>query len=450
MKRGVMAVCLSLFAAGALRAAAPAARWDVIPYQRVSGSFAAGVVAFHESGVTVTFSVNGKKAFVASEPTLNARTGVREYVFPLDASKYPDGKLVLGAVAEARGGSSRTLPDLTLYADARKTQGSRKVAFVDPANGNEFQDGTRASPVKTIRQGLRKAGDGGTVYLLAGDYSLKMLGGGLKRSFWTTVTPAPGVDRSQVKVGAGRPGTEKLRFVGLDLSIDTMAGYDSIVKGENGKTMAWFDGCTFSNAQGRWGGEVSPFGNGLRAFVTGGETFSTARGPFAEIVRGHTVREIASDAFLGENSLVVNCRVEGIDPGTTGAMPDFFRMKAPPGKWAGDAILYGVEGTDCKCRLFSGQRCRDVAVVDVSIEATGGDLLHSQFMNEAENLLFANVSTEGQDWQWMKAKNKKINFAPKDVRLFNVKTKGFDGYEPVDGTGGLLIADRPGLFGRED
>jgi hypothetical protein len=71
-------------------------------------------------------------------------------------------------------------------------------------------------------------------------------------------------------------------------------------------------------------------------------------------------------------------------------------------------------------------------------------------MNEAENLLFANVSTEGQDWQWMKAKNKKINFAPKDVRLFNVKTKGFDGYEPVDGTGGLLIADRPGLFGRED
>ena len=43
---------LALAAASAL-AARPVARWDVVPDQRVSGTFLAGVCAFHENGVRV-------------------------------------------------------------------------------------------------------------------------------------------------------------------------------------------------------------------------------------------------------------------------------------------------------------------------------------------------------------------------------------------------------------
>jgi hypothetical protein len=44
---------------GERAAARPVARWDVVPDQRVSGVFRAGVCAFHEDGVRVAFSLNG-------------------------------------------------------------------------------------------------------------------------------------------------------------------------------------------------------------------------------------------------------------------------------------------------------------------------------------------------------------------------------------------------------
>ena len=40
--------------------ARPVARWDVVPWQRVSGVFNAGVVAFHESGVKVEFALRAQ------------------------------------------------------------------------------------------------------------------------------------------------------------------------------------------------------------------------------------------------------------------------------------------------------------------------------------------------------------------------------------------------------
>ena len=80
-------------------AARPVARWDVIPDQRVSGIFRAGVCAFHEDGVSVEFRVNGDIAYVTEKPTLNPRTGVWEYVFPVNTALLPDGPVTLGARA---------------------------------------------------------------------------------------------------------------------------------------------------------------------------------------------------------------------------------------------------------------------------------------------------------------------------------------------------------------
>ena len=101
---------LSFLAAGALFAGRPIARWDVIPYQRVSSVFKAGVVAFHEKAVTVEFTVNGRPAHTATKPELNGRTKVWEFVFPFDASKLPDGPVQLGAKVTAEGEAPYTLP----------------------------------------------------------------------------------------------------------------------------------------------------------------------------------------------------------------------------------------------------------------------------------------------------------------------------------------------------
>ena len=49
MKKSIL--LLSAVLAGAAFAARPIARWDVVPYQRISGTFKAGVVAFHEKSV---------------------------------------------------------------------------------------------------------------------------------------------------------------------------------------------------------------------------------------------------------------------------------------------------------------------------------------------------------------------------------------------------------------
>ena len=190
--RRLAVLAFALAGAGALWAAKPVARWDVVPYQRVKGVFNAGVVAFHEKGVTVEFTVNGKKAFTAAKPTLNPRTGVCEYVFPFDARKFKDGPVEIGATAKAEGQEPTALDPITLYANGKGTQGSAKTIFVDSVNGNEFQDGTRERPVKSLKRGVARAGDGGTVLLLSGDYPLRMVGGGVGRSFWTTIRPAPG------------------------------------------------------------------------------------------------------------------------------------------------------------------------------------------------------------------------------------------------------------------
>ena len=101
MKKTLVAAVAAM-AAGQAFAARPVARWDVVPHQRISGVFNAGVVAFHEDGVKVTFDVGGRK-FTAEEPKLNARTGVWEYFVPIDAAKLPDGPVAVKAVATTLG-----------------------------------------------------------------------------------------------------------------------------------------------------------------------------------------------------------------------------------------------------------------------------------------------------------------------------------------------------------
>ena len=436
----IFMLAAAVVASGALYAVRPVAHWDVIPYQRVSKTFKAGVVAFHEKGVTVDFTVNGKKAASVDRPQFNPRTKVSEHFFVFDASKYKDGPVTVGATATTPGEEPYRLPDIVLYANSKRTLGSRGTCWVDPVNGNDFAEGTKDAPVKYMKQAVNIAGDGGTVYLMPGVYQSKMIGGGVARKYWTLVMPAPGVDRSQVKFASGRTGTDKLHFKNVEMFCNVKSGYGTVVMGESGDTIAWFDNCRFYNKHGRSDGATTPFGNKLRAFVTGGTTENIGTGPFAEIVRGHEISGISGDAFGGSGGLLVNCRVKDVDASGNDLERDFFLAFATGDNWVHDTIVYNCEVSGCNGRAFSGTRFRDSALVNVTVDSCAPSTVHTQFFGPVENVLFVNVAVRNQGWQWMTLRDGRANFVPKDVRLLGVEADGFSGYETDDGSAGLTIS----------
>ncbi|MBE6382776.1 MAG: hypothetical protein E7049_07175 [Lentisphaerae bacterium] len=422
-------------------AARPVARWDVVPYQRVAGQFKMGVVAFHEKGVQVEFTINGRDTYTADKPTMNDRVGVYEYVLPLETSRYEDGPIAISATVTTEGEPPTRLPYLQLYVNNKKTQGSQKVVWVDSTNGNEFSDGTKQSPVQSIKRGIALAGDGGTLYLMPGEYSAKMLGGGTERKFWTTVQPAPGHRRSEIKIKGGRTGTEKLRFHLVELYCDISEGFGKIIMGEGGSTMGWFDGCKMYNRQGRWSGETEPFGNKLRAFVTGGETSAMTKGPDAELIRGHVLKSLAGNAFFGSDRLIVACRAIDIDAGETSQEADFYRGTAFAPNWIHGVILYNVSCLDCKARAISGIRMRDSAFINVTVRTSAGSLVHSYFSDMLDNLLFRNLKIEGQDWVWMQGNDGRAAVIARDVRFLGCSIPQMSGFEPLDGSHGILVTE---------
>ena len=415
MKRILPSLLAGLFVLpAAVHAARPVARWDVIPDQRIDGVFRAGVCAFHEEGVQVAFSLNGKAVGVAREPTLNPRTKVWEFVFPVDTAKLPDGPIVLGARAAVPGHDDEAydLPDLPLYANGKGTLSVPDIVWADAVNGDDANPGTEAQPMRTLAAAVRKTPSGGTVRLKAGVYIPQGLGGG-NRPYWTTIEAAPGVPRDDVEIGPGRPSTNRLRFRGITLFCEAEKGYFPILSGDNGHTCVWLDDCKAWNKKGRWAANANTFGNRYIAYVTGGVTTEMMNGPGATLIRDHLVQKIGSDVWTGSSKLVVNCRCEGVDEGNTGAHPDFHQSHAPEPNWVEDVILYNVSGFDCKCQGLFGARLRNSAFVNILFERTPNNYFLSQYSGPMENVLFAHITLVGQNWLW------RNGYTPKDVRMLN-------------------------------
>lgn len=434
----LLSVALPLFAAR------PVARWDVVPDQRVSGVFHAGVCAFHDDGVAVEFLLNGKSAHVAKAPTLNPRTKVWEYVFPVDTAQLPDGPITLGARAHSLGKDRETyeLPDLPLFANGHGTLTVRDVVWVDATNGVDTAAGTREAPLKTLRAAIQKVPVGGTVCLLPGEYSAGGLGNSWNRPYWTTITAAPGVPREAVQIAGGRPGVERLRFHGVTLYCDADKGYAPILAGEQGRTRVLLDDCVCLNRKGRWAANANVFGNRYVAYVLGGVTTELTNGPGGEIIRDHTVEKIASDVWTGSDRLVVNSTCRDVDGGNTGAHPDFHQSHAVPPGWVHDVILYNVTGYNCRCQGLFGGRLRDSAFVNVLMERVDDPKCYflSQYSGPMENVLFANVTLIHQSWLW------RGNFQPKDVRVYNCSMHGMSSHQTDlffdgSGTNGLTVAN---------
>lgn len=409
---------LAVLASAPLWAAKPIAKWDVVPYQRIKNTFNAGVVAFHSSALKVEFSVNGKSAFVAAEPTLNPQTKVKEYVFPFDASKRKDGPVRLSAKAVA-GDGELELPEIVLYVDQEGTMGSHTTVWVDGANGNDFSEGSEDRPLKTIKQALAKAGDGGTIYLMAsGDYRVDRMGGGGDRKFWTTICAAPGVKMKDVRIKGGRTGTDKLRFKDVQVFCDVEKGQGYVLGGVDANSSCWLDNCIVSNLRKRHAAYTYTFGNKLAGYVTGGATFDMGTGPCCRIVRNHRMKMLSADPFTASDTLAVNCQVEDVHASKDSDEPAFHRSQAVFGGWTEGVILYNVKGRDCWCNGLVGVKLRDSAFVDVEIE-TLGDRFRSRYAGEMDNVIFRNVQIKGQEMEWFKSVNGVGDFSPSGVTVVN-------------------------------
>ena len=425
MQRTLLLAALVLAASrGAFAAQRPVAQWDVVPFQRVSEPFKAGVVAFYDKPFHVEFTVNGKAAASVDRKSMNDRTKVEEHWFLLDPAKFEptalkDRVLRLGAKAVADDGTNHRLPDLVLYWDADGKTGSKKQMWVDPKEGIDYSVGTREKPLKTLKQAVKLAGDGGTVFLMRpGPYTAERIGGGNGRKFWTTIMPDEGLKRKDIHMKGGRTGCDKLRFKDVTIYSDIVNGTTYALGGVDGDSICWLDGCLVRDKGGRTSGRSYTFGNKMTGYVTGGVTIDMGDGPRGKLVRGHLIKNISGDAFTGDDCLAVNCKLVDVD--STGVMdePAFHRSQGIQGAWTHDVILANITGTECACNGFIGLKLRDSAFSNITLETTGPERRFvSRYAWEMENVWFDNVKVTGQEWDWFKAKNNNGNFTPTDVRV---------------------------------
>ena len=407
--------CL-LFAASTLR---PVAQWDVVPYQCVNEPFKAGVVAFYDKDFKVEFSVDGKKSATVDAASLNDRTKVTEHWFTLDVSAMDDGPIKLGAKVVASDGTSYALPPLPLYANAKGTLGSKKVIWLDPKNGIDYSEGTQERPVKTMKQAIARAGDGGTVCLAKpGVYSAERIGGGKDRKYWTTVMPAPGLTIKDVKVKGGRTGCDKLHFKDVQIFCDVMGGQGYALAGFDGDSVCWLEDCRVYNKQGHSSALAYPFGNRLIGYVTGGATTEMGAGPCCKLLRNHVIKNVSAHAFTMNDGLAVNCRLTGVESNGVVEEPAFFRSQPLPEEWFHDVILANITATECACHALSGTRLKDSVFSNVTIESTGPERRFvSRFAGEMVNVWFDRVQVSGQEWNWFKSTNRVGDYEPTDVRV---------------------------------
>jgi hypothetical protein len=240
------------------------ARWNVVPFQTITGEFKVGVVAFHINGIErVSFSADGGEWVDVTEMTHNDRTDTYEYWVTLDASQMDDGPVELRAVAYPVSGVPRVLAgeiisssvrsgehSLVLFANAGGSM-PEPVAYVSGDGSDETGDGSMENPYltfsKAIRSRMRPGSEsaGLTIRCLPGDYVYGRIGGSFRTNSvdgrWVTIEAAPGVARDDVRIASALTGglaSEKIRLRNLTIVGNVRMTSETI----------WFDQVEFLGA----------------------------------------------------------------------------------------------------------------------------------------------------------------------------------------------------------
>ena len=226
------------------------ARWDVVPYQRVSNDFEVGVIAFHINRINrVEISAAGGAWTPIYEMRENPRlrgdygqpgnqpgTGVVEYWGRLDISDIPDGLIELRAIAYPEVGVPQLLEPMYLNVD----RSPPAIRWAAPNGTDSDNCGlTRGSPCRTPARAVTSLGAqaaGGTVYLEPGTYALNPLDAAGPRpdtaDYWVTIAGAPDASRDEIILaGSNYNPAERVRFHHLTITTTLTAAIPGIAPG---------------------------------------------------------------------------------------------------------------------------------------------------------------------------------------------------------------------------
>jgi hypothetical protein len=390
--------------------------WDLVPRQLFSGTFEVGVVAFHEQGAKVSFTVDGKLLKTVDHPTTNPRTKVVEYWVRLDAANYADGPISLGATLESDcpGHQSRQLTAVTLYANSGGTLSNSAVRWADCAKGNDTSgDGSQAKPYATIEKAFVEVGEGGTVYLAAGScYKTTTLYPAANYTRWTTVQPAPGVSRDKVAIqtsggsASHRFAEDHVRWKNVKLIKDATGAGSAHFYFEKDHSV-WFDGAELYDGKGKdnTGGVVA--GNKPYHVYSTGAYVHDVRMMigicgFCRDVKGENIGEDVLRA--ASNLTAINLTIDTMQKGSTGAHPDFFQFYVTGGV-VENIVVYNTKVLNMTAQgIFGGNgggTLRDVAFVNLVMERPAGSNYLSQLTGSWEHILLWHVTLSGQTF-WLR------------------------------------------------
>jgi hypothetical protein len=307
------------------------ARWDVVPYQTVTGTLNLGVVAFHVNGMSgVGYAVDGGPLRIVSAMSYNPHSRVVEYWTPFKAAAIgSDVAVEVRAIAFPVAGVPRVLPSLPLVANAGGTLPSPE-AYIALDGDDDEGDGTRENPFATAQQAghamtvAHGSANNGTIYLLTGGHQLGTYNFSKQvttTNSWLTIRPAPGLSGTEAYI-AGQPDGDNIRTKLLRLYGMTMP--TGVYTSNTGNAL-WCDHITIVGpgrtvATGDWFGSS---GFDIGSFFTncdfskGQQGISGTNVWFARDCRMH---ELAGVAYSG-CGMVVNCTADYLDNSGTTTTP---------------------------------------------------------------------------------------------------------------------------------
>lgn len=172
----------------------PVARFRHKPYQDITEDTQIEVFAIgYNSGIkAVRFHCEGRTITVNEETQFEDDSS--SYVAPLKISKFPrdGGFYVYAEVIPSNPNEQTRVISIKLFCDFHGTL-PKGVRYVDAVNGDDANDGSSETPLKTItaaRDSLHLAGElgGGTIKLRTGEYKLtKEFPGGPHHERWLSI-----------------------------------------------------------------------------------------------------------------------------------------------------------------------------------------------------------------------------------------------------------------------
>lgn len=391
-------------------------RWDVVPYQAVTGTFRVGIVAFHVEGIRgVAFCLDGGNWVHATQVTTNPTSAVTEYWVPIDTTGLSDALHEVRAIVYPVSGVPRTMEgsdytaaaqSLFFYSNAHGTYNSTVIYVA--SNGSNSNNGlTSGAPVQTLAKALDLVSNGGTVRIMtAGTWTLATVSSGPRNladynyANWITLEADSSLAQSAVTLtGDGRQHINHLRLRNLTVDQHTLYVYTEV------GFQAWADHVAFTNSTG-WTENLSN-DSAIRYYQSGGTFYNdctftdTFLGPTqATIIRNVTLTKVSGD-LIDNALLVVNLTASNLQSvvfGTHNDVAQYYGTQT-------NCIVYGLTATGLQGfqPIFLDQQSstfRDMAFVNYSVTSIAANDASGQFASPERHVYLKNCTFFNQPLLW--------------------------------------------------